>query len=258
MVEISVDGSVLQTPKMVVPDILVLERRVEKVAKRAANCELSRQMSTHNFDNFKQFCCAETLPKTVDMMASDWASDSYVSEAIRYADCDEGRILIMGRARQAAQDKWAELSAKYLFRNLALSPFVHVKNPVGEDVVMESAVEVLVEKPAICSNHFVIPKKVAPKGRPKKVILSSYSEFREPEMAIPSGDDSGGSSYKRPTCVHSMSTDTESDQGSPPKTRNGKKLTEVQMRSAREKAMVNRDRSQKKFLTKLKIGRAHV
>ena len=88
--ESSVDGTAGQASagQIVIPEHNVLERRISKVAKRAAQVELSRQTTTHNYDHYKEFMCAESVLGTVEMMLSDWPADSYVAQEIEYADCD--------------------------------------------------------------------------------------------------------------------------------------------------------------------------
>ena len=64
----SVEGTASQaSAEVVVPDLSVLERRISKVAKRAAQLELSRQTTTHNYDHFKEFMCGETLNKDIQI-----------------------------------------------------------------------------------------------------------------------------------------------------------------------------------------------
>ena len=68
-------------------------------------------------------------------MLRDWPSDSYVAQAIEYATCDEGRVLIMGRARAAAHDKWLEMSVKYCVPTKQLKSLFPLV-PLTEDIVM--------------------------------------------------------------------------------------------------------------------------
>ena len=104
-------------------------------------------------------------------------------------------------------------------------------------------------KPTGSLDGFVIPRKVAPRKSTstRKVSTGSYSRFREPEMAIPSGDDSVGKEHAED---QELSSDNESDR-SPAKTHNGKKLSDQQMREARKKAVANREVAQKHHSAKL-------
>ena len=110
-------------------------------------------------------------------MTAMWGSDSYVAEAVSFAHCDVGKILIMGNAQVAAELRWNQMVSKYEgMADGCPSPFQRIVSSVMPSTRVDDEVFRTPSKQA--------PKAVKPTAAPRSA--SGSGTFREPAKQIPS------------------------------------------------------------------------